>query len=124
MTTKSIEVKRIVSGSTGSLVLVDDVEVAADSSHTSVDDVKVDLAEVILLTMDNGASTDMEIRVFTSPTKTGAFDTVPFTSFKVGANERMTRPLVAGYYKMKVVAVNADAVNASDVTVSVKPTWG
>ena len=123
MTTQTIEVRTVVGGASGIVSLIDAVTVVGSATHVSVDDVEVDLAKEIQLTMSNGASTNMEIRVYTTPTKDGTFDTVPYTSFKLGANERVTRPLVPGFAKMKVSAVNGDAVNDSDVTVIVKPTW-
>ncbi|RLJ02964.1 MAG: hypothetical protein DRP11_02120 [Candidatus Aenigmatarchaeota archaeon] len=89
------------------------VAVAGSSAHTSsVYDVSQ--ARDIVFQCVNGPSTDVDFMLYASPDGI-SFDSLPYLSINLGANETISRPVTAGMKALKVVVSNNSTV---DTTVS------
>jgi len=96
-------------------ITVIDETINAGTSKT-VKDLVVKDAEEIMLEMRNGASTSLDVLVFTSSDKKN-YDTVPYISWNLGANSQLTRGITKGMKYLSVKADNKDTVNNSAVTI-------
>jgi len=87
-------------------------------SHIS-DAITVLRAESIALTINHkltcSNSTSLDVLVFASSDGI-ILDDTPYTSFNLGAQDVMTRPITVGPYAIKVKVENKDSVNATVVT--------
>jgi len=87
----------------------------ATPSRTS-DWVETDDAEDLVLSVGNGASTNLDVEVFTSPDKS-LIDNLPYASLNLAANQRKSIAVTPGPLFMQVKITNKDSVNATTVTV-------
>jgi len=67
------------------------------------------------LTVKNGASTNLDIEVFTSYDGE-EWDTLPYASMNLGANQTKTIPITPGPRYFKVKVTNKDGTNPTTVT--------
>jgi len=70
---------------------------------------------LLALTVKNGASTNLDIEVFTSYDGS-EWDTLPYASMNLGANQTKTIPITSGPRYFKVKVTNKDGTNPTTVT--------
>lgn len=93
-----------------------DGESIGASSNVTSESFKVALADSLTLKVKNGNSTDLDIEVLSSIDNSD-WDTLPYVSLNLGANQTKTVPITVGIRYIKIKLTNNDASNATTVTV-------
>lgn len=93
----------------------DNVSLSANGGENTSSVFDVSLADTIVLTAKNGNSNNLVVEVYSSWDGTN-WDTVPYASMNLGANETKSLPVTPGIFYCKVKVVNNDTTNSTTVT--------